>query len=167
MGSVIPKSKPPIGALISAVCAKDEICVRKLLDDNADINEQYGWNLMTPLHWSTQLNLTKIAILLLNRDADIDMRSSIGSTPLHIAAGFASTVVVKLLLNKGALINEIDLNGDTPLHYAAYNNNIDNADVLIRAGANINMENYFGEIPILHTALSQLSNISSTIKNNI
>ena len=150
------KLKPPIGSLISAVCAKDEIRVRNLLENDADINEQYGWNLMTPLHWAAQLNLTEIALLLLNHDADIDIRSSIGSTPLHIAAGFASTVVVKQLLDKGASIHDTDLNGDTSLHYAAYNNNIANANILISAGAIVNAENYFGEIPILS---SQLSNI--------
>lgn len=150
------KLKPPIGSLIFAVCAKDEIRVRNLLDNDADINEQYGWNLMTPLHWAAQLNLTEIAILLLNHNADIDIRSSIGSTPLHIAAGFASTVVVKLLLDKGASIHDTDLNGDTSLHYAAYNNNIENANILINTGAIVNAENYFGEIPILS---SQLSNI--------
>ena len=153
------KLKPPIGALISAVCAKDEIRVLNLLDNDADINEQYGWNLMTPLHWAAQLNLTEIAILLLNHHADIDIRSSIGSTPLHIAAGFASTVVVKQLLDKGSSIHDTDLNGDTSLHYAAYNNNIDNANILISAGANINTENYFGEIPILFSQIEVIKNL--------
>ena len=54
----------------------------------------------------------------MHENADVNSRSSKGSTPLHSAAACAAVEVIHLLLYYGANITAVDKNGLSSLHYA-------------------------------------------------
>jgi ankyrin repeat protein len=172
MSNKINRAKPPAGALIDAVKAKDEARVRSLLDEGADVDERNGAN-MTPLHWAVRHDLTAISDLLLSRGADIEAKDEDGTTPLHIAAFNAYVAPLALLLRRGASVNARDDNGDTPLHFAAINGRTtlaelegaeENlvraiklegaavAELLIDAGAALDATNSDGQTPLYYAA---------------
>ena len=187
MSNKINRAKPPAGALIDAVKAKDEARVRSLLDDGADVNERDDaqW---TPLHWAVQKDTAAISDLLLSRGADIEAKDEDGTTPLHIAAFNASVAPLALLLRRDASVNARDNNGDTPLHFAAINGRTtlaelegaeENlvraiklegaavAELLIDAGAALDATNSDGQTPLyLAASFSHLETSALLIAYN-
>jgi len=133
-------------------CAAGEIerVERLLAADPAAINSfsADGW---TPLHLAAFFGHTKIAELLLARDAEVAARSrnSTGNTPLHAALAGNHKMVAGLLIGRGGDVNATDTGGWRPLHLAAANNNLDAIKALIAQGADIAAANGEGR-----TALS-------------
>ena len=72
---------------------------------------------------------------LLDRGADVNVRSSTASTPLHNAAMHGYAKVAKFLLDKGAEVDLEDNRGKTPLHVAARERHRTVARILIQGGA--------------------------------
>lgn len=60
----------------------------------------------------------KVAILLLTKGADPNVKGKYKETPLHLAVLRRHTDMVKLLIKHGADVNAKDLRGKTPLDYA-------------------------------------------------
>src|SRR5437763_14283755 len=123
---------------------------RLLADDPQAINAYSadGW---TPLHLAAFFGHTKLAELLLGRDADAAARSrnGNGNTPLHAALAGNHKMVAGLLVGHGADVNASDASGWRPLHLAAANNNLDSMKQLIAQGAEVGAPNGEGR-----TALS-------------
>ena len=61
--------------------------------------------------------------LLIERGANVNLRSCDGETALHIASSFQLYDAAKILIENGASVNIIDDNNSTPLHRAIYNQN--------------------------------------------
>ena len=71
---------------------------------------------VTPLHIAASGNDLQKVVLLLEKGAELEARSTNGWTPLMIAAGYSSTPeIVALLIEKGAELEARDTAGKTPL----------------------------------------------------
>jgi len=135
---------------IFEACAAGEVERAERLVDTSAVNgySADGW---TPLHLAAFFGHTKIAELLLARDADVAARSRNpnGNTPLHAALAGNHKFVAGVLIGGGADVNASDAHGWRPLHLAAANNNLDVLRALIAQGADISAANGEGK-----TALS-------------
>jgi ankyrin repeat protein len=79
-----------------------------------------GW---TPIHEAGYRNgRPKIAKLLIESGANVNVRNDIGWSPLHVAAHYLNLEIAELLLKAGADPNaqRIGYDNATPLHYAFY-----------------------------------------------
>jgi ankyrin repeat protein len=76
----------------------------------------------TPLHAATAGGHTDVALLLIERGADVGVADAGGHTPLHIAADAGLTPVVRALLERGADPHAVDAEDKTPLSRAAARN---------------------------------------------
>lgn len=93
----------------------------------------------TALHLAAYLGHEDAAVVLLDRGADVEARSTNrhlhSVTPLHSAAAGRSTAVAVLLLDRGADPNATQPGGWTALHQAAANGNLDLCRVLLKRKA--------------------------------
>lgn len=105
--------------------------VRRLLDAAADCNA-ISKNSMsnTPLHAATAGGHAEVAVLMIQRGADVHVRDSGGYTPLHIAAENGLVTVVEALLARGADPYAIDRENKTPLARAAAKNRNEIIDLI-------------------------------------
>ena len=67
-----------------------------------------------PLHYAVMSNAEKNATLLLQREANPDVRTKSGDTPLHIAVEKSYEEIATLLLEMGADPNVENEKGATP-----------------------------------------------------
>ncbi len=92
-----------------------------------------------PLLLAAAAGHTKIAELLLERQADIHAVSDTGDTPLHIAAGKGHQFLVKLLLRKQADVTIKNKFDETPLHRAVEGNHKPVIDDLLNVDAPVDI----------------------------
>ncbi|RDD34548.1 ankyrin repeat domain-containing protein [Wolbachia endosymbiont of Cylisticus convexus] len=107
----------------------------------------------------------KVVELLIEKDANVNIRDNEGKAPLHYAVIIPgqNTWIVERLLNKGAEINIQDNEGKTPLHLAASDivssfwgtkeTKEENVKMLLDKGAEVNIQDNEGRTP-LHLAVS-------------
>ncbi|KAF4624900.1 hypothetical protein G7Y89_g13267 [Cudoniella acicularis] len=98
--------------------------------DDADEN--------TALHIAASFNLLRVAKVLIEFDAPINVQNSWGYTPLHQAVYQNSKEMVDFLLSHKADTQIPNVWGITALHLATRNGFVDVARALIKAGANVN-----------------------------
>ncbi|OGM48268.1 hypothetical protein ABOM_002077 [Aspergillus bombycis] len=118
-----------INALCLAIkCGVEGLCdlLLKHVNDINTLNETgYG-----PLHFAAVYWKPSIAKMLLNQNANVDIKTSyeqetpngpniVAETPLHIAARVGNRSMAQILLQNGADIHALDDRGRTPLHLAA------------------------------------------------
>ena len=100
--------------------------------------------------------------MLLEHNADFNVRGRWGAVPLHWAAISTYTddplEIMQLLLERGADANARDDDGCTPLHYSSWwkkvgylpmTGTIAGSRLLLDHGANINAANNEGKTPLL------------------
>jgi hypothetical protein len=66
------------------------------------------------LHYCCLYNLNSLIPVLLARGADVNRRTSTGSTALHLAAGAGHLAVTQVLVESGAAVDSYDANGVLP-----------------------------------------------------
>jgi len=88
---------------------------------------------------------------LLDRRADIEVRTSFGYTPLHQAARNGHPDIVELLLGHAASIHATTAESRTALHSAAHQGHSAVAAVLLRHGGAVDAVDSQGRMP-LHSA---------------
>jgi ankyrin repeat protein len=127
--------------LRSAAWYGDVEMVQVLLDYKFDVNAQRdgGW---APLH-DASINCYFVGVhnvvqslpdtvqLLLEHDADVNIRDTYNSTPLHSAMGSGSVENVHTLLEHGANVDAKGHAGRTPLHDAAGNGSVEKVRMLL------------------------------------
>jgi ankyrin repeat protein len=90
---------------------------RLLLDHGVDANVQKD-NLWTSLHVAWAHDHLKVAQMLVQSGARLDMLNGMQETPLHLAAGNGRVEISCLLIDCGANLCTINKNGWTALHTA-------------------------------------------------
>ncbi len=120
-----------------------------LLDEGAPVD---GTGAVQPIHFACMAGQSDAVLVLLERGADPDAKSLIG-TPLIVAAGRKNAELVELLLAQGA---DPTLAGGreehTPLHAAAHSGATDIVLILIEHGVDPDVRTKYGE-PALHLAV--------------
>ena len=104
-----------------------------------------------PIHRAAKYGKGTLSELkrLINKGADLEVRTPWERTPLIMACIDWETRKVKLLLEAGANINASDHEGDTPLHAAIYGSN-SLTQLLVDNGADIEARNLDGLTPLGH-----------------
>lgn len=98
--------------------------IEKLLADDLQVVKVKDKDGMEPLHYAARNGYLDIAVLLINRGADLNAREGFkekGKSPLHFAAANGFREMVELIINRGAEVNLRDISGRTPLYWARLN----------------------------------------------
>ena len=124
----------PDTRLIDAVRRIDPTAVRRLLEQNVDVNATQPDG-ATALHWAAHRNDLAIADLLLRAGAKVDAADEGGVTPLGLAALNASPAMVERLLKAGANPNA---GRQSPVLSAARSGNVEVMTLLLAHGGDAN-----------------------------
>jgi ankyrin repeat protein len=115
-----------------------------VLDINA--TDKYG---NCPLHVAAVFNHVKVARMLLEKGADVNVKDKDGdSSPLHFSAILGHMKIAKLLLKNGADVNAKDKAGSSPLHIGVMNGWFELAKLLLEHGADVNAKDKDGNSPL-------------------
>jgi hypothetical protein len=82
--------------------------------------------------------------MLLEKGADVNVKSGYRSTALTLASWDGDTEIVRMLLEKGADVNAKDNNGSTALIKASLNGHTKVVSMLLEKGADVNAKNNAG-----------------------
>ncbi|CAI7664301.1 unnamed protein product [Penicillium pancosmium] len=96
------------------------------------------------LHNAAQGNEPRVAQLLLESGADIELLDSYGDTALHDASQNEDTEIAQILLKHGAKINCRDRRGWTPVNNASYHGFLKLVKILVQKGADVEIPNENG-----------------------
>ncbi|MGL9761743.1 MAG: ankyrin repeat domain-containing protein [Wolbachia sp.] len=101
-----------------------ESIFKSFLEKKGDINaltscNDDNWAL---LHYAVHYGSLDMVSFLVDKGANVEIRSKEGKTPLHLAVEEAKQNIINLLLDRGADIEAKNNDGRTPLYLAAYNN---------------------------------------------
>ncbi|MFP3016488.1 MAG: ankyrin repeat domain-containing protein [Wolbachia sp.] len=101
-----------------------ESVFKSFLEKKGDINaltscNDDNWAL---LHYAVHYGSLDMVSFLVDKGANVEIRSKEGKTPLHLAVEEAKQNIINLLLDRGADIEAKNNDGRTPLYLAAYNN---------------------------------------------
>ena len=108
----------------------------------------------TPLILACLRGFSELAILLIQKGADISARNLDKYSPIHIASMKGLSDVVIALLEKGADTELREASNRTPLHWACHNGHFETALILLSKGADINSRDLYRDTP-LHWACVQ------------
>ncbi|KAJ1481920.1 ankyrin repeat-containing domain protein, partial [Baffinella frigidus] len=127
----------------------DEVGVRRLIENGADVSAPCGYTGRTALHFAAHRNKKKLSRLLLRARAPTSAKDHDGNTPLHLAAQYQGYgKMVNMLLGAGADPNAMNSDGRTPLHHAAGRaGDIETILILINAGADVTARDRGGQTP--------------------
>jgi hypothetical protein len=87
------------------------------------------------LIWAVKGGKEKIARLLIESGADVNVRDRVGQAALHFAATQVSPTMLNLLIEAGADVHAAHVGMQTPLHYAIESDRVSHSRVLVEAGA--------------------------------
>jgi ankyrin repeat protein len=106
----------------------------------------------TLIHIASQFGQLQSVNFLIERGANVNIRTSKMNTALHFAAINNSKRFIKLLLDKGASVNVRGDSGNTPLHKAARLGNLRATKVLVERGAALEETDEWGCTPLVVAA---------------
>ena len=122
--------------IVDAAKAQDQVAIRALLKDHADVNAPQGDG-ATALHWAAHWNDRNTAELLIGAGAHVNAADDEGVTPLSLACLNASSAMVATLLQAGANPNLARSTGETPLMTAAHTGSAAVVKLLLDHGAGV------------------------------
>ena len=104
----------------AALCGFHDLTEHLVIKHPQQVNA-IGGCYVSPLAAALNGGHLKIAQLLYERGADVDVQDIYNRTPLYYALSTGHLGIVQWLLNRGANPNVVDeWDGDTPLHFAAF-----------------------------------------------
>lgn len=114
--------------------------VKKYLEDQPGILNQFAVDGFTGLGLSCFFNQKEIVSFLLQKGADPNIASNndFKVAPLHSAAATSQIEIVNILLQNSANVNAKQSNGVTALHSAAHNGATELVKLLLKNGADKN-----------------------------
>ena len=92
-----------------------------LISAGADLNAKDKADQLTALHWAAGRGRLNVARFLIEKGADINVRSGTEGTPLHEAVWRRRLEMIGFLVESGADINFANRDGDTPVDLARGN----------------------------------------------
>ncbi len=122
--------------LADAAMRHDVTAVRKLLDDNVDVNAP-GTDGTPALHWLVRVDDFETARRLIRAGADVTKPNRYGVTPMQLACENGNHEMIALLLEAGADPNVTDKQGETALMTTVRTGNVESVKVLLDHGATI------------------------------
>ena len=151
-----------------ASCFGNVEIVRLLLYHGADpeANVEAGMG-EKPLHkvsygkYRSQEDGVRVAQLLLERGADVNIRRNDCWTPLHIASRFGKFEIVQILIDHSAEVDAVDDFCKTPLHdvsqgiYESQEDGVRIAQLLLDHGADVNAKSRAGNTPLTFASRSE------------
>ena len=131
--------------------------LKRLIPQAADVNEVWGPDKVAALHWIAQKGTPELAVMLIDKGADVNLRDYTKKTPLHYAAQTGNIPVIEVLLSKGADINARGNGEHTPLITACRSDpqRVDVAALLLSKGADVNAASDTGWTPLMNVISSQ------------
>jgi len=160
---VRPPGKEPTPTLIKATSLKNLDGVKGLLDTNVDPNVALKGGL-TALHIACGDGSKDIALLLLEKGANPNVREEAGATPLHlVAAANGNVEIATALLAKGAEVDAKDKKGQTPLMAAASNGHVEILDLLLQHKADPNIQTEQGGTALMAAVSAQKQEAVATL----
>lgn len=138
----VDSSKRPAWYWAFAFKRREELQVIFKSSKNIDWQDDYG---VTPLFWASRLGYDDIAVLLLNREADVNAQSKVRKTPLMEAAEKGHVNIARLLLERGAKVDIQTLKGWSALMWAAESGHTDVVTLLLANDAEFLLVNNQGE----------------------
>ena len=142
-----PSQSYPDPLYYAALCGFPDIAAHLLDAHPQDVNTR-GGRYKTPLHAALENGHLSVAILLLERGANIGLRDSQGRTELHIVSYHGYADIISLLLDRGADPNPETNNRETPLYLASKYGRLDAARLLLEHSADLNHQNAMGFTPL-------------------
>jgi ankyrin repeat protein len=127
-----------------AIARGDVEGVKRHLERDPSVIRGEGGTKLSPLHQAILRRQTKIAVVLLEAGADVQVPDTADRTPLHLAVERAEAGIVQELLRRKADPTKRDRVGWTPLHHAAAKNRLEIAALLLDAGMDPNFLSALG-----------------------
>lgn len=125
--------------LILAIMNEYIDMIKLIINYISDINDNYNYDFMSPLHLACEIGNIEIVQLLLENGADIDVLDNYFMTPLHYASNRNHFKTIKLLIKHKAKINVFDVHDRLPIHLTT-DQNI--TKYLLKKGSYINSSEY-------------------------
>lgn len=127
--------------VFEAAAIGDVARLRDLLTDDGSLVNAWSEDGFTPLHFAAFFGHPEAVRLLIDRAADLEVRSTneqfgLDAAPLHSASAAGQLEVCRVLLDAGADVNAVQHGGYTALLDAAANKNRELMDFLVARGAN-------------------------------
>ena len=130
-----------------------EILLEHHANPNASVTGNGRLNGETPLHYAIESGNLRIAAMLIQAGADVNIRTTKGQTPLHLAAEHVRLEAIRFLVEKGADINARDHEGASALDEAVWRGSLDTVAILLVHGASLNgLDTATGATPINEAA---------------
>jgi len=140
--------------------------MRYLLEHGADVDAQTNTDHPTPLHLASYHGGFKVAQLLLDHGANINVRDKNGRTPLHgtlvnMTDGFYDYFFdgIRFLLEHGADVHALDNNHATPLHMVSRSGCIKAAQLLLKHGADVHALDNICSTPLHFASRSESAKV--------
>jgi uncharacterized protein len=143
-----------VDALPDLVNAGQRDAAVDMISSGADVN-QLSVDGTTALHWAVYKKDLELVQMLLDEDADPNLRNDYGATPMTVASEHGDHAILKALLDAGGDVESPNAEGQTLLMAVARTGNLDTARLLLDKGANVNASESWGGQTALMWAASQ------------
>ncbi len=114
------------------------------------IKEGQYKDLSTMIYAMHSFGNSELAKKMIEKGADVQVYSGIGSNLLHYAALNDYPDVAQMLLEKGVDPNHKNEDGNTPLMHACWYGKFEMSKLLIEYGADVNVRNNEGDTPLIN-----------------
>ncbi len=146
--------------LMLAVKEEKVLKVRLMIAKGADVNEiDKSYYSRTALHIAVETNNLKIANMLLNAGANVNVQDYYKLTPLMTVKGNTSGEILRLLVQHGADVNNKNLNGRTALFEAVQYDNFEAVKALLEVGADATIKDDFGNSVLIYARSESIKKI--------
>lgn len=137
--------------IFKAVAADNIKMVRWMIETQPEVVIMTDGEGRTPLHIAASGDHADLAVILIQKGADLDVADRDGWTPLHCAVFSRKRAALPVLLEAGSDVSRRDDKGLTPLLLAAALGHEQSVRTLLGRGADVNARDEKGRTP-LHLA---------------
>ncbi|MFT5470429.1 MAG: ankyrin repeat protein [Verrucomicrobiales bacterium] len=128
---------------------------RLLIDSGAEINVRAEAENFSALGAALIGGNRKMADLLLEHGADIELKNKMNRTPVWGAIASGKPELLEYMISLGAKVNDRDSDRGIPLHDAASRNKPEMVEILLKHGASINARTDSGVTPLFQAVFAK------------